>query len=477
MKKIMLTLSVCFLITGCSSSNSKNIVLENDQGMAALVSEEGELVSDFKYTDLYDLNSTYLGVGPENIELIGNEGEIVRQFDSGEVKIGGELFAISYEDEDGAGVTAVYNNEGDLLYDSSDSLRLLIDDVFVVVENDESTILGPDGEVFYHLENVVDNVSLNNSTLLIDTNDGTLMLDYNQTPNENNVTEVNLLGNFEIIGYDTTVGYALYDFDNRRLAVVDTNFELENELVCSFDSAYFDYNHNLILVESTENFIVDLENSAVVELNSFYYNYNTYVLKDTTRVYGPHIFFDENIQVPVEDIQLAPNGTLTINGLIPVYVRDYGFTYYNYEGVQAIDDFYDEVGLFSEDDVAIVKIDARYGLIDSSGTVLVADKESISSIAAGYYAIYDDNMTYAVANENGTQLIDGEFMGSGEIYRYSGGTYGVFVRAGMSYVYDMSGPTELFHYEGELKFESGYFYKGIDAIFDLEGNQIYQRGE
>lgn len=473
MKKIILTLSVCFLLTGCSGNESNDIVIENNLGMHALVNGTGELVADFKYIELDKLKSNYVGISEENIELINENGKIISQFELSDLKVVGELFAITTTHEDKS-ITTIYNQEGKVLYQSGGDTTIRVDDLFVVTTGERCVVLGETGTVLFESADLIENVSLNNNELLVSLDSGSIVLNY---PDPENQFDLGILGDFEVVATNNVVGDVLYDRANRRMVVLDLNNEIVCDLVYAFDRCYFDELDNLILVESTENIVVDLAKETLVDLNSYYYNSDTYVVKNNNRVYGPHQFYHDGAVVEVNDIQLAPYGSLTNNALIPVYLRDQGFTYYNYDGTQAIMDFYDEVSPFTSDNVAIVKRDGQYALIDEKGSVLVSNKESISIIAPGFYGAYSDNTSYQVISRSGELLIDDTFVGSGEIYRDMDHLIGVFAKAGVYYVYDMSEGLEIFHYEGEVVYQDGYLYGGDEVVFDLEGNIVYQRGE
>ena len=473
MKKIILTLSVCFLLTGCSGNENKDIIIENNLGLHALVNGEGELVVDFKYIELDKLKSNYVGISEENIELINESGKILSQFELGDLKVVGQLFAITAEQDDKI-LTTIYDQDGKVAYQSSDSVQILVDDLFVITQNDTSTILSKTGAVLYQTEEEIDNVSLGADELFVSLPSGNVVMDYSDPKNPVNL---GVLGSFEAVASSDAIGDVLYDKDNRRMVVVDQTDTVICDLVVAFDRCYFDELDNLILVESTDNIIVDLANGNLIKLNSYYYNSGSYITKNTSKVYGPHQFYNDGTQVEVNDIQLAPFGSLCVNGLIPVYVRDQGFTYYNYDGTQAIMDFYDEVSPFTRDNVAIVKRDGQYALIDKEGNMQVANKEAINVIAPGFYGAYSDNTSYQVISANGTVLIDDTFVGSGEIYQGGDHLIGVFAKAGVYYVYDMADGTEIFHYEGDVVYLDGYLYGGDKVVFDLEGNIVYQRGE
>ena len=473
MKKIILTLSVCFLLTGCSGNENKDIVIENDLGMHALVNGTGDVIADFKYIELDKLKNNYVGISEENIDLINEDGKIVSQFELGDLKVVGQLFAIT-TGQDADQVTTIYNENGKSVYQSNADLKILVDDLFVIVENSTSMILSEKGTTLYQSEDEIVNISLDGEELFVSSTAGNIVLDYS---NPENVADLNVLGSFEVVGSNATVGEVLYDQNNRRLIVVNPDNAIITDIICTFDSCYFDGLGNLILVDSAQNIIVDLDSGTLIDLNSYYYNANTYVIKNTSKVYGPHQFYNNGTMVEVNDIQLAPYGSLSVNGLVPVYVRDQGFTYYNYDGTQAIGDFYDEVSPFTSDNVAIVKRDGLYALIDQSGNVLVSDKEAITLIAPGFYGAYSDNTSYQVISASGNLIIDDTFIGSGEIYHDEDHLIGVFAKAGVYYVYDMADATEIFHYEGEVVYHDGLLYAGADVVYDLEGNIVYQRGE
>ncbi len=338
----------------------------------------------------------------------------------------------------------VIGRNGDELYNGSDI-------VYYTGSYDYGSFVGFKDKVVYHYVDKEDNKTLKQ-----------LEIDYNgQLTLEN--------GNERYC--------VLYDSKQKKTIVVDMLKHKYIYVALNIDESYLDKANNLIIESNGYKYTYDPVLVTLVKLESFYQNGSIYAKKNTN-ILGPHSFYKGSKVVgEVEGCQIYPAAYLVYSDIVPVYLQDEGYVFYNFEGKQVIDTIYLEANPFDDCHSAIVKVDDKgYSLIDEQGQILTKESYSlIKYLGQGYYAIYNEVGMFGIIDYKGTVIFDIQFtsLSKTPIIKNDDYFFMIMNKNGRSYVYDMKKEqNELFSVEGDMEyFDEGYF-KTQYRYFDIHGEEI-----
>lgn len=485
MKKISLLLLVMLMISGCSSSSSNSsltYMVNTSKNKYGIVDEEGSV----------------LNKGFDKYQAVGDKGYLVTKNDVNSfVDINGKetISAKKYPNltakfemllsQDEAGNITILSTAGKELYTSSEDMEITVKHnmlpVIHDVKKDKYYVLNEDGSVFMDTKDKVNFTSvLAHKFICINYEKKTVLYFLDEEGEISKESKVDLEGEYYLSSYDSDEsekGIAFLNTEGTAYAFVTAAGKLIYRKPYTYDFTYF-ANGNLIGVKGDESYLLDIDQGTTdkpvkpgeqgepILLSSYYSNYKNYTNK-TDDLYS-HNFVYNGKEKEVDDIQLNPSVIYTGSYPFPVYKREDGFQYYNYDGKQAFKGSYDEVTEYDDNGRAVVCDDDKYWLIDEKGES-VSEKYSNLRWAKGtYYAAYENGSKYSIIDVDGNLIIDDVFLGEPELFENDEFMYGIFNKSGTTYVYNLSDDNEVI-----LKRQGTYEYDETQKLIKSEDNKIY----
>ncbi|MEG0367589.1 MAG: hypothetical protein RR585_12185, partial [Coprobacillus sp.] len=281
------------------------------------------------------------------------------------------------------------------------------------------------------------------------------------------------LGTFKILAQDEK-GVILNDSTLKSMIYVDLEKGVYYQNSVGITGAYFDDSKNIILTAPGKLFVYPVGKVPVL-MNSYYLSADTYATRSGV-VYGPHsIYKNGKTTGDLENCQLYPDAYRIYSEIFPVYQKNKGYQYYNFDCKNVIKDIYLEAHPFDENLRAVVKIkEDGYSLIDNSGAVMTKDYYyNIKYIGSSYYAVYNKSGLYGIVDINGEEIVPIEYTSLPEkpIVRYNNTDYLVLNKNGRGIVYDIKDDMEvIFSKEGNVILnEDGYFSVG-NQYYTFDGD-------
>lgn len=370
----------------------------------------------------------------------------------------------------------VLNNEGEVIASASEENLIKNIGLPIIKTGDTYKVLYRNGEELYNGdEQVVYAAHSKNGTLLgFDKKAYYYYKDLEKQ--EDKELEIEYDG--ELSCMVSNERYALfYDKQAKKTVVIDVLNNKYTYVALNIDKAYIDGNNNIIIESNGNTHTYDPVNAKLVKLTSFYYNGTMYALKNDN-VYGPHSLYKASeLSGELNDCQIYPAVKLINSEIFPVYIKDEGYTYYNFEGKNVIGTIYKEANPFDDCLSAVVKInDNGYSLINDKGEVLTTEEYAlIKYIGQGYYAVYNDVGMFGICDNTGKVIFPIQFtnMSSTPIVKTDDLFLMIFNKNGRSYVYDMEKEmTELFSAEGDMEYYKEGYFKTQYRYFDIHGEEI-----
>ncbi|MCD7948944.1 MAG: WG repeat-containing protein [Erysipelotrichaceae bacterium] len=511
MKKILVFVMAMAMLCGCSQNKTvTTFMLTRDNETYALYNTEGKQITENDYTYYKEVNVGYIIADTnEQLGVIDDSGNsIIEPGTYSEIESINSMFygyndmseeaTVDSEDTDSEDIDSeettdeiedrtgyltdnldILNSEGEVLYSASEDIQIMQSDLPVILENDTYTVLYKDGETLYSGTDRVSYVrqSSDGQYVLISFGDFIKFYytdDIEETANFDLIIEDS--GQYSIVATND-LGVILNDKDNESVIYVDMTNETYYQFNQKIESAYFDSKSNAILLAENTTYIYSVSHD-LIELTSYYYSSSIY-LQRSSSVYGPHTIYsgDTTITDVLVDMQLNPVVSELNSMIYPVYVKDQGYTYYDFEGNQAIDTYYLSAEAFDENGCAIVqRNDNSYVLIDSDGNQLTKSTYySIKYIGSSYYAVYNDSGIFGVVNSNGEEVFAQEYTELPEncIVEVNNTIYLLLIKNGRTYVYDSgSDMEEVFSHEGNVILNPKGYFVVDNTYYTIDGEEI-----
>lgn len=271
-------------------------------------------------------------------------------------------------------------------------------------------------------------------------------------------------------------GAVLSDSQLKSMIYIDfvNNTYYQNELEVL--DAYFDESNNIILKTKDKNYAYDIGKSPIL-LTSYYMNASTYVSRSTD-VYGPHQLYKNGIiSGEMKNCQLYPEMKLVTSEIFPVFTRNKGYEFYNFNNYKVIDKVYLEAEAFTEDQRAIVKeSEEGYILIDDKGNKLTNNAYyRMKYIGSSYYAVYNENGMYGIINRDGKEIFEIGYttLPDKAIVNYQDETYMILGKNGRTYVYDVRDDMNvILSVESDIVFDEKGYFIADNQYFNIDGEVI-----
>ncbi|MCD7893955.1 MAG: hypothetical protein LUG60_09670 [Erysipelotrichaceae bacterium] len=506
MKKILVLVMMMAMLCGCSQNKIvTTFMLTRDNETYALYNTEGKQITENDYTYYKEVNAGYLVTDKdEQMGVIDELGETIVEFgnyatlesinsmfygyndmseeatvDSEDVD--NEETADEVEDRTGYLVDNldIINSDGEVLYSASEDIQIMQSDLPVILENDTYSVIYKDGETLFSGTDKVNYVRQSNDGKYVFISfDDFAKFYYTDDVEETASFDLTIqeTGEYSIIATNDT-GVILNDKDNGKILYIDITNQTYYTLEQKIESAYFDSKNNVILLTKTKTYIYSVGHD-LIELTTYYYSSNIY-LKRNSSVYGPHTIYnsDTTISDALVDMQLNPVVSELNSMVYPVYVKDQGYTYYDFDGNQVIETYYLSAEAFDENGCAIVqKEDSSYILIDSEGNQLTKSTYySIKYIGSSYYAVYNENGIFGVVNSSGEEVFGQEYteLPENSIVESNNTIYLLLIKNGKTYVYDSnSNMDEIFSHEGNVILNPKGYFVVNNTYYTIEGEEI-----
>lgn len=498
MKKLFFGLIALFLLVGCSQNQQTTVfMLENDQKLSALYNSEGEKLTDYLYESYQKID----GIGyivtnkDKQVGLISLEGEeIIKMGEYETLESVGQMFYATQKteeekkddeevkEEEVKNVFAsenlyVLNDEGNVLYQAGDQTQIMKSGLPVIKQDQNYIVLYKNGEELYNGQDEVsyaDEYSHGQSALIgfKDKNE------YYYFADDEDKEDFHLTiskGQYEFLAQNNN-GCVLNDAKTKSMVYVDILNKkfYQHEIVIK--DAYFDDKENILLTADDVTYIYSVGNDPIL-INSYYYDAQTYLEREQS-IYGPHnIYKSGKLIGTFEECQLYPQVRELYFEIFPVYVRDQGYVYYNFDNQKVIDQTYIEANTFDSCETAIVMAsDKGYSLINNQGEILTKNiYYRMEYIGSSYYAVYNESGLYGIVDSTGEEIFPVEYTSLPEtpIIEYGDEQYLMLNKNGRSYVYDINNDMkEVFSIEGDLTFhKEGYLSNGYH-YYTIEGESI-----
>lgn len=474
MKKVTAGLLALLMLTGCSNTtDTQSLFVSNSKDKYGLINYEGEKYTKFIYDKYEEVGTSgYIVTKGEKYGYILNDGkEVIKLGKYSKLETMDEM-VIGFDEKN---KMTIFDGDGKELYQEDKNTKISLFGLPVIHQGKDYIVLHDGGEILKKgKDKIVSAYTIDSDYMIVNFEKKSSI--YNMI-NDKNVELVKLGGDNQLMDYSVKKGYLLYDRTNKVINAVSSTGKLLFTTTLDLDDLYFDNSNNIIGVKNQTTYLLDNDGNSVVT-NSYYRNCQNYVVKNKELIYGPHKFVKDGKEVEVSGIQLDPLASYTNDKIFPVYVRDKGYQYYDFEGKKALKDTFNSAEVFDENNLAVVsKKEDKYYLINKKGEKVSKSYTRIVYIGEKYYAGYVTGSKYEVFDIEGNQVIEDYFMDEGTAFMYNGVVYGIFNKSGSSYVYDMEENEVIFTVEGDLEFNEKGYYVTTDgkAYYSLKGEEIYKR--
>lgn len=496
MKKIGLLMFVLVLLTGCSKKVEVRYMLTRDDVLYALYNQDGERLTEYSYKAFQEIEDVGFVVTTDKNEkaFISIDGdEIIKPgiyetleavdqmlYATKKVEKAPEKKEDNKEETkkepdktDPAGYLTinlfVLNGKGEVLYTADSKTSIKKSGLPVIKKDKEYTVLYQDGKELYKgSEEITYAYQYENSQIcLIGQKDKSQFYYFNEAKKDDNFElEIKEKGQYKVTGFSGK-HIVLNDETLKSMIYIDSTEKKYYYNNIAFKEVEFKGTDNIIMKDGEKQYIYQVGKAPLL-MNSYYTSSLTYVSRSNV-IYGPHdVYKDGKLTGQLENCQLYPKSVLINSEMFPVYVRNKGYQYFDYNCKQIINKTFLEANPFDENTRAIVKVnETGYSLIDETGTVLTKDFYSqIKYIGSSYYAVYNETGIYGIIDKDGTEIFPLQYTTLPEeaIAQYKEKTYMILCKNGRSYVYDIEDDMNvIFSQESYIKLnEKGYFEAGKD---------------
>ena len=495
MKKLLMAILALVMLTGCTNGRVETTIMAPVKEQYCLYDQDGRELNDNLFKSYKEYSFGYIVTNEEDqVSLISLDGDEIIPF--GEYKtlsVVSEMIYATKDVEETKNTKAkgndgfiydnlyILNSEGEVLYTAGE-VGIKKSGLPIILSNDTFSVLRKDGEVvetsvnpvlYAHQYNNCDQVIVNYEK-------ASSFYDYSLGGEKPLNVKYEGEGNYKILAVGPSIEYGviLYDSSLKNLVYINRENAQYTSVKANITSAYYDESKNIILKNKNSIYLYQ-PGLAPISLNTYYLNTNNY-LKRNKEVYGPHLIYkDGSVLGNLENCQLFPAPKAITTQIFPVYVKDEGYKFYNFENKNVIATVYDDAEPFDINYRAIVKTvnGEGYSLIDDTGKVITSAKYSnIVYLGSVYYAIFDEASMFGVIDKDGNEIVPVEFTDLPDqvIISYLGRNYLMLSKHGRSYVYSLGEEKQvIFTHEGQIKFnEKGYFIIDDVHYFNFDGEKI-----
>lgn len=499
MKKILILLIAMMMLSGCSQDKkASTFMITRDNTLYALYNQDGKRLTDYSYKTFEEIKDVgYIITDSKDqkgfISLKGDEViapgtyetlEAVDQMLYASKKV--EQKNDENKEEEKKTVNTgfiqtnfyILNGKGEVLYTADDKTGIKKSGLPIIKQNNEYIVLYHKGEELYKgIDEAIyaqqDNYS---QSVVIGYKDYEQFYYYDEKDEKNNIElSINEKGTFKIMDQNED-GVILNDKAQKNMVYVDLKNRQYYANKIDVKDAYFDDSKNIILLSGNNTFVYHIGKTPVL-MNSYYVSSLEYAAR-ATDVYGPHhLYKDGKSTADLKDFQLYPEAKHIYSEIFPVYKRDTGFLYYNFDGQNVIKDVYLDAEPFDSNQRAIVKAnDKGYSIIDDKGQVLTKDYYyQIKYIGSSYYAVYNETGMFGIVDLDGKEVFPVEYtsLPKEAIVSYDEENYMILSKNGRTYVYDTKDDMKvIFSNESDVVLnQKGYFIAG-NEYYTFDGELI-----
>ena len=473
MKKIIVSVFALLLFTGCSGdSSSQTLFVADKNDQFGLVDINGDKQTKFIY-DKYEPVGKYgyIVIKSKKYGYLSYEGEEIIELGKYKKLVPISNMIVAYDKNDNI---AILNNEGKELYKEDKKTEIILSGLPIIHKNKDYIVLYDTGEVLVSGKDKVLSANIINDDMAVCFEKSIKV--FNQI-NLEKIVKVDSGGNYQLMSHRNNKGYLFYDRIGQEALASDDEGKIIFKAKIDLDDFYFDKSDNVTGVKNQTTYLFDKKGTATA-INSYYRSLDSYVIKNKEMIYGPHKFVNKGKEIEVNNIQLDPMASYINNKIFPVYVRNKGYMYYDFNGKAAFKTVFASAEIFDQNKLAIVsKKENEYYLINQSGKKISKKYARVIHLGEKYYAGFISGSKYEVIDVSGKKIIDDNFMDDGYVFTYNKIVYGIFNKSGTSYVYDMDELEVIFSVEGNLEFaDDGYFVtENRDSYYTLTGEKIYTR--
>ena len=372
----------------------------------------------------------------------------------------------------------VLNNKGEVLYSADEKTGIMKSGLPIILKDNTYIVLYHNGEILYNDIQIVRYANqYKNSTSVIlglEKNENYYYFDKQDEKNNIELT-INEKGTFQFLAQNDK-GVVLNDEATKSMIYIDFEHKKYYQNTIAIKEASFDSTGNIVLTNDNKTFVYEVGKAPVL-MTSYYMSAYTYVARSTD-IYGPHhIFKDGKSTGDFENCQLYPVAYHVYYEIFPVYIRDKGYQYYNFDNKKVIDKTFLAAEPFDANGRAIVKSkEEGYSLIDETGKVLTKDVyNQIKYIGSSYYAVYNENGTFGILDKDAGEIFPMEYtsLPTEAIVNYDSHDYLILGKNGRSFVYDIEDEMkEIFSHEGSVTLSEKGYFKVDNQYFTFEGEEI-----
>ena len=498
MKKICLFVMLLLLITGCSSKGNTHVtyMLEDQNELYALYNHKADKLTENIYKNYQETDFGYIVYNDKNevgfISLKGKEvipfGEY-RSLESLENMLVGrknehkEKRDERYMKED----LFIMNDEGEVLYEAGEGVQIAFKELPVVYKDKMYYALNTDGDVLYETEDQIQFVSSldNHYTMSVK---GEAYIYEPDVTKAKDAYKIPFKGNLKIVSTHPDDSQILcYDKTSKQLVNINIEKKAFKEYPFVLTKVESDEAGNVLLYSGTKAYVFEPLQGPVL-LTSLYKDNQNYTVRSRD-IYGPHFIYGQGQKTgEVENCQLYPKPLLVRGNLFPIYVRDKGYVYYNFDGKKVIDGAasldngnkkmaFMSAEPFDEYGRAIVRLNGKgMALIDESGNIVSKENYyQIKYIGSSYYAVYNEVGMFGIIDGDGKEVLEMGYttLPSQPIIEYNGKNYMMLVKNGITYVYDLEHDFDVkFSYEGKVSYHDKGYFETDQGYFTFDGDRI-----
>ena len=314
--------------------------------------------------------------------------------------------------------------------------------------------------------------------IIIGYKDYSVLYDFIKNEEEAKTTKIEKSGQFHIAALEESLnkGIVLYDDDENCMIYVDRENQSMDEHIVDIEKVYYDEKNNIV-IEQGQTIYVYMPGKKLKEMNSYYLS-GSYYLDRSYVIYGPHgVYKDEKLKGELKNCQLYPSPCLIQSEIFPVYVKNKGFQYYNFDNKKVLEPVYLDAEPFDVNARAIVKEKENgYSLISDNGNTITKEYyENIKYIGSSYYAVYNKEGRFGIIDTEGQMIFPIEYtsMSENPIVTFEERDYLILDKNGRGHVYDIQDDMEeIFSTEGKIDFdEKGFFIVG-NEYFTFDGERL-----
>lgn len=497
MKKILIFIIAMLMLVGCSTTTKKEttFMITRDNTLYALYNQDGERLTEYSYKTFEEIEGVGYIISDVNDQkgFISIKGEEIIAPGTYETLEATDkmLYATQKvevkedQKEDQLNTTSflktnlyVLNGAGEVLYTANEQTGIMKSGLPVIQKDKEYIVLYEDGKELYRGSDEVKYAHhyADGNCDIIGFNENQKFYYFNQTDEEKNVElTIGEKGTFKIL-VQNDVGAVLNDEALKSMIYVDFELAKYYQNNIAIQEAMIDEARNIVLKSNEKTFVYPIGKAPIL-MSSYYMNASTYAVRSSV-VYGPHhLYKNGSATGDLENCQLYPEAELINSEIFPVYVRNEGYQYYNFDNKKVIEKTYLSAEPFDSNMRGIVKIsEDGYSLIDEKGQVLTKEYYSqMKYIGSSYYAVYNESGMYGILDKDGKEIFEISYttLPDQPVVKYNDITYLILGKNGRTYVYDVENDMNvIFSNESSVILdEKGYFIAG-DQYYTFEGELI-----